>query len=197
MVGSDEKTNSTILNLMAGTAESGFYIIASANDPEKVNPSLIQPQRLSVLIHCGLQKVDARYEILKIHADKNSKGLEKPLFHSDEERDIILREVARLTDGFTPRYLGDITTVAKSFLIARVAAAEGRIVGLSEEDLGDHTFDISDWQQALNEVDAKYDSKKMIARDRWLADFVSKNTRSDVGFNSNHGITRKIFFWIH
>jgi hypothetical protein len=55
MVGEDEHTNSTLLNLMAGVQESGFYIMASTNYPEKINPSLIQPQRFSVLLHCGLQ----------------------------------------------------------------------------------------------------------------------------------------------
>lgn len=113
MVGSKIKvTNSTMLNLMAGVQESGFFIIASTNYPEKINQSLIQPQRFSVLIHCGLQDEKARYEILKIHANKESKNLKKPLFSSDEVRDLILREVAKHTNAFTPRYLANIATIA-------------------------------------------------------------------------------------
>lgn len=182
MVGEQEATNSTMLNLMAGVQESGFYIIASTNYPEKINSSLIQPQRFSVLIHCGLQDEAARYEILKIHADKESKQLKKPLFSSPEVRDIILHEVANYTKAFTPRYLSNIATIAKSFLIDRVAIERGKTIGLTEEDLEGHVFEVKDWERAFTEVAAKYDSKSVEQRDDELGKFVKKHSSMQTGF---------------
>jgi hypothetical protein len=175
MVGEDERTNSTILNLMAGVQESGFYVMASTNYPEKINPSLIQPQRFSVLIHCGVQNEQARYEILKIHADMESKRLGKPLFSSDEVRDIILQQVAAHTDYFTPRYMANIATIAKSHLIERVAKSKGRIIGLTEEDLEGFTFTVEDWEGAFAEVASKYDHQSVRKRDEELKKFVKKH----------------------
>lgn len=189
-----EVTNSTMLNLMAGVQESGFYIIASTNYPEKINPSLIQPQRFSVLIHCGLQNEQARYEILKIHASMESKRLGVPLFDSDEIRDIILREVASHTDSFTPRYLSNVATIAKSHLVARVALEKGKTIGLTEEDLAGHTFSIEDWEKAFAEVSAKYDSGGVKERDQVLGLFVKKHSLRGVGFTQETAEERRRIF---
>jgi len=193
MVGEHESTNSTMLNLMAGVQESGFYIIASTNYPEKINSSLIQPQRFSVLIHCGLQSEQARYEILKIHANSESKRLSVPLFSSEEVRDLILHEVASHTDGFTPRFLANIATIAKSHLIQRVAKTEGKTIGLTEDHLNGHLFTSDDWEQAFAEVDAKYDSKSVKQRDEELAGFVQKHSTQTVGFIPDGSVVRRVF----
>jgi hypothetical protein len=184
MVGEQEATNSTMLNLMAGVQESGFYIMASTNYPEKINPSLIQPQRFSVLLHCGLQNEQARYEILKIHSGMVSKKHGMPLFASEEIRDIILSEVARRTDAFTPRYLANIATIAKSHLVDRVAKAKGQIIGLTEEDLEGHTFEVEDWENAFREVHTKYDSQRVKQQDKELQKFVKKH-QAEYGFVAN------------
>lgn len=194
MVGADEVTNSTMLNLMAGVQESGFYIIASTNYPEKINNSLIQPQRFSVLIHCGLQNEQARYEILKIHADMESKRLRHPLFASEDIRDIILHEVARHAGNFTPRYLANIVTIAKSFLLERVAEEKGRLSELTEQDLTGHIFKVEDWEKAFAEVDAKYDSRGVADRDNELAKFVKKHSAQISGFASTESSdSRRVF----
>jgi len=182
MVTENEVTNSTMLNLMAGVQESGFHIIASTNYPEKINPSLIQPQRFSVLIHCGLQNEQARYEILKIHANMQSEKLDIPLFESEEVRDIVLKAVAYHTEGFTPRYLSNVATIAKSHLLARVAAATSKTIGLAESELRGHTFTVEDWDKALVEVSAKYDSKSVRDKDKEIAQFVKKHRMYQPGF---------------
>jgi SpoVK/Ycf46/Vps4 family AAA+-type ATPase len=182
MVGSDEVTHSTILNLMAGIKESGFHIIASTNNPEKIDPALIQPQRFGVLIYCGLQNVDARYEILKIHADMQSMKEGKPLFSSEEAREVILREVAKHTEYFTPRYIADIATIAKSHLIDRIAKNKGKRIGLTEDDLEGYTFTVEDWDKSFAEVDAKYDKEAIRKRDEELKEFVKKHTKDLMGY---------------
>ncbi len=193
MVEDDEDTNSTMLNLMAGVQESGFYIIAATNHPEKIHPSLIQPQRFSVLIHCGLQDEQARYEILKIHADMESKELGKLLFSSDEVRDIILHEVAAHTEYFTPRYMANIATIAKSHLIDRIAKAKGRIIGLTEEDLDGYVFDPEDWEKAYAEASSKYDGQSVRKRDEVLRKFVKKHTKQFKGFSTSETDRGRIF----
>ena len=175
MVGSDNATHSTMLNLMAGVRESGFNIIAATNYPEKIDPALLQPQRFGVLIHFPLQDERARTEILKIHANEESRQLGLPLFDQEGIRDVILGEVAKQTKGFTPRYLGEVVTVAKSNLVSRIVADKNRRVGLQEADLEGHTFTVEDWEQALAEVVSRYDKKGMEERDEQLKQFVKKH----------------------
>lgn len=177
-----QDTNSTLLNIMAGVQESGFYIIASTNYPEKINPALIQPQRFSVLIHCGLQNEKARLEILKMHADVESKELKKPLFVSVEIRDMILNYIAGSTENFTPRYLGKIVNSAKSHLIARVAESKETTVGLTEADLEGFMFEVGDWEKAYNEINSQYDRKGAKTRDNELRRFIRKHAGELMGF---------------
>lgn len=181
MVEEDRDTHSTMLNLMAGVKESGFYIIASTNRPEKIDPALLQPQRFGVLIYCGLQNEKARYEILKIHAAMESMRLGKPLFKSNEIRDIILKEVAFHTKDFTPRYIAHIVTVAKSLLIERIAGDKGNRIGLTEEDLEGYKFSLEDWKKAFAQVSSEYDREGIRKRDDQLREFVNKHKRGTVG----------------
>jgi SpoVK/Ycf46/Vps4 family AAA+-type ATPase len=185
--------HSTMLNLMAGVKESGFHIIASTNYPDKIHPSLIQPQRFSVLLYCGLQDEKARYEILKIHANKQSQKLGMPLFKSEEVRDIILQEIASLTKFFTPRYLANIATVAKSYLIDKVAKDKGRTINLTEEELAGYTFSVDDWEKAFAEVAAKSKIDKIKNHDEELRKFVTSQAKKGLGFVENVTGPRRIF----
>lgn len=192
MVEGDRDTHSTMLNLMAGVRESGFHIIASTNNPEKIDQALLQPQRFGILIYCGLQNEAARFEILKIHANMLSEG-EAPLFLSQEERDIILQEVAAHTEHFTPRYIADITTSAKAFLTERVAKSKGKTIGLKETDLEGFVFTLEDWEKAFIEVSSKYDRDSVKKRDEQLEKFVHKHSRGNLGFRMQEGQNGVIF----
>jgi SpoVK/Ycf46/Vps4 family AAA+-type ATPase len=167
---------------MAGVRESGFHIIASTNKPEKIDSALIQPQRFGILIHCGLQDEDARLEILKIHSGMTSVRAGHPLFRSEDEREIILKDVAAHTEAFTPRYLAAIANSAKSYLIERVSKEKGKRIGLTEEDLEGHVFTVEDWDKAIREISARYDKKNLKSRDQELKRFVDKHSRGPVGF---------------
>jgi ATP-dependent 26S proteasome regulatory subunit len=173
----DQAINSTILNLMAGVRESGFHIIASTNDPEKLTNQLLQPQRFSEIIYFGLQPEDVRLKILETHALKSSKELGKPLFSSDEDRNDILKAVAKITESFTPRYLGDICTQAKAFLLEREIKSKVKKTGLTEKDLS-MTFTIVDWQKAIDAVSRKYDKANVVKRDQALREFAKLHARS-------------------
>lgn len=186
MAQNETETHSTLLNLMAGVRDSGFYVIASTNDPEKIDPALLQPQRFGTIIHFGLQDLNARKEILNIHASSHSPNLDLPLFDSSEIREIILAELARLTGGFTPRYLAKIATVAKSHLMERIAQIKGQHIGLTDEDLKGHTFTVEDWERAYMDVSSKYDKKQVTDRDKALSEFVNRH-RKPIGFSARNG----------
>ncbi len=181
-IAGEDSPQSNFLNLMAGVKQQGFYIIASTNKPEVLHPSLLEPQRFGVLIYTGLQDEKARKAILDIHATPKTKRLAQPLFDSEKERDLILSEVARLTDGFTPRYLAQITTAAKANLASRVARETGSEVGLKEEDLQGHKFNAEDWEKALVEIYAQYDKRKIEKRDNEIRKFMDKAQSNEAGF---------------
>lgn len=182
-----EQGQSNFQNLMAGVRDRGFYILASTNEPEVMEQALLQPQRLAVLIHCGLHNKDARREIIKIHAPDKTKLKKHQLFESDEERDLIIDEIAENTNYFTPRYLAQIGTVAKSYLLDRVSYELGIVQGLTENDLreGDK-FNWLDWEKALSDVAKKYDAKGIKERDEFLRRFVEKVNSVEIGIHKRN-----------
>lgn len=193
MVTADKETHATILNLMAGVRDSGFYVIASTNEPEKIHPSLLQPQRFGILIYFGLQGEQARYAILNIHATPESRRLRKHLFVSDQAREIILSELVRLTEDFTPRYLYDIATEAKSNLLGRMAKDKDKAVGLTEDDLDGYYFTLEDWEKAYIIVSSRYDKDRIKDRDKRLREFVEHHHKGHLGFNTDGREEGKVF----
>lgn len=183
----DQQINSTLLNLMAGVRESGFYVLASTNYPEKLNSQLLQPQRFAHVIHFGLHDEEARYGILDVHATRVSRELDIPLFDGDQQRESILRVIAAHTESFTPRYLAEVCTEAKSFLLQRIARLAGARIGLTEQHLRDFRLDVEDWEKALMEVNKKYDKRATEQKDRELREFAEKYTRP-AGFHPNGGL---------
>lgn len=193
MVGEDEKTNSTMLNLMAGLKDSGFYLISSTNDPEKIPSNLRQPQRLGHPVHCPLQDEKARLEILKIHTDSESL-YNYPLFPSEEAREAVLGDVAKKTDGYTPRYLAQIANVAKSYYLERIVQGEGKPAGLTEKEMSKYRFSLDDWKNSFSFVSLRCDAGEMKDRDRHLASVVASMTKDNLGFgNGNKSELREVF----
>ncbi len=183
-------TKSTMLNLMAGVRDSGFYVIASTNNPEQIPSSLLQPGRFGIILYCGLQSPEARREILKIHANAETKRRRKDLFASDKVRDAILDMVVEHTNGFTPRFVAEIANVAKSNLFHRVALNRETVIGLSEDDLGPNDFFIpDDWNNAVAVVSATYNAKEVKAQDDEIRKFVSLHADS-MGYLAQTGKRR-------
>lgn len=177
----EDSINSSLLNLMAGVRESGFFVIASTNYPERLSPQLLQPQRFGNVIYFGLHSTEARSSMLRRHALRESRNLGRPLFPSDENREAIVRALAELTDGYTPRYLADIPKEARSFLLARLARIREVGFGLTEEDIDDTTT-VEDWERAFAEVDRKYDKQAVKKRDDELREFSERHYKSKAGF---------------
>lgn len=101
VAGNEDQSKTALINLLAGVRDSGFYIMASTNHPEKMPPALLQPQRLRPL-YFGLPTEEARYRVLDIHTPSLSRELQKPLFRCGEDREMFLRAIASCTEGFAP-----------------------------------------------------------------------------------------------
>jgi hypothetical protein len=170
----DDLVNSTLLNLMAGVRDLGFYVVASTNYPEKLSPQLLQPQRFAHIIHLGLPDEEARRGILDVHATRFSKELDKELFATNEQRESILRAIARTTSGATARVLADICTEAKTFFEERHIEKSGKPFGLTEQDISG-TFSVEDWQNGINEALKKYNRVEVEKRDEQLRKFAEKH----------------------
>lgn len=182
---SDTEINSTLLNLMAGVREQGFYVIASTNHPEKLNDQLIQPQRFAHVIYLGLHDLEARRGILDIHATRLSRELGKSLFTSEAEREAILDILAKNTEGVTPRFLAEVCNEAKTFYLRKMAESK-RAKGLNEEDIQEtDRFTVEDWLYGLEQALRKYDKKAVLDRDRELQRFVQKHSQGETGFAPN------------
>jgi SpoVK/Ycf46/Vps4 family AAA+-type ATPase len=195
MVQNEQSTHSTLLNLMAGIRENDFYIIASTNDPEKIDTALLQPQRFGVLIYCGLPNEDARREIINIHTNELSQKLGIPLFANPDMREVILDAVTRETKDFTPRYIAEIANVAKSHLLFRIAQEQGQTIGLTEEALQRFSFTPEDWREAFLQVSARYNKEEVRSRDTELEKFVSKCRRGLLGLPyPTDGIKSQVLF---
>lgn len=92
---------SKILNFLQGIREKGFYILASTNYPERIDVRLLEPGRLSKIVYAPLPDADERLGILKLLTT------DKP-FVSEEDRLRILSAMAKATNGWTGRYLGEV-----------------------------------------------------------------------------------------
>ncbi len=171
--------NSTLLNLMAGVREHGFYVIASTNHPESLSDQLLQPERFASLIYFGLHDQKSRKGILNIHATAHTLEYGKKLFSSDEQRDLILEALSsdEATQSFTPRFLAEICTQAKTILLQRISRKANQKVGLTELDLQE-TFTLDDWAQALEIVSREYDKKKIQDWDNKIQEFILKQKKS-------------------
>lgn len=178
-----EGTYSTLLNLMAGVQESGFYMIASTNEPEEIPEALLQPQRFGVRIYCGPQQEGARYEILRMHANTASSELGIPIFDSEDQRRAVLMAIAEHTEYFPPRYLAAIVNAAKAHLLYRVAMQKGQHVGLTEADLRGLTLSMEDFRHGYEYVSTICDVGAMRARDAELKRFVQGAQPGRIGFS--------------
>lgn len=177
--------NTTLLNLMAGVREHGFYVIASTNHPEVLSPQLLQPERFSTIVYFGLHDQQSRRGILDIHATSESREMGKELFSPAELRELLLDALSadESTQSFTPRFLAEICTQAKTILLERVSKQRGQKVGLSELDLED-TFSPEDWAQALDIVSKSYNKGEIEKWDDGIKEFMKKHRRA-IGLTPN------------
>jgi len=91
--GSDEREqtlNQLLVQMDGFEANEGIIVLAATNRADILDPALLRPGRFDRRVYINIPDVKGREEILKVHA----KG--KPL-----GQDVNLRNIARITSGFT------------------------------------------------------------------------------------------------
>ncbi len=106
---------SKFLNLMQGIRQKGLLIFASSNYPERLDPRLLEPGRLSKLLHVPLPNTANRYGVLMVY-------LEPLPFRSDLEREEICKKLADRTKGWTQRFLWELAQEAARFCAMRTTS---------------------------------------------------------------------------
>ena len=103
-----EQTLNQLLVEMDGFASNeGVIVLAATNRQDILDPALLRPGRFDRQIYVGLPDIKGREEILRVHAK------DKPL-----AEDVILRDVAKATSGFTGADLENLLNEA-ALLAAR------------------------------------------------------------------------------
>lgn len=106
-----EQTLNQLLVEMDGFASNeGVIVLAATNRQDILDPALLRPGRFDRQIYVGLPDIKGREDILKVHARQ------KPL-----AEDVVLKDVARATSGFTGADLENLLNEA-----ALLAAREDR-----------------------------------------------------------------------
>ncbi|PIR59062.1 MAG: hypothetical protein COU69_01585 [Candidatus Pacebacteria bacterium CG10_big_fil_rev_8_21_14_0_10_56_10] len=196
LANSDNEASNLLLNELAGIHNSGYRVLWTTNHLEKINPQLLEPERLGGgLVFCGLPTAAARKLILDQHLVVASRTKELPLFNqvtiggtsisSSEARDKLLQALAELTEGFTPRFLKDIVVEAIGNFMLRISLEKCRLDGLTELDLEGQGFNVGDWDEALQKVRRSYDVESRIREDERLRKLTlpgSGGSRSKLGF---------------
>ena len=86
-----EQTLNQLLVEMDGFATNeGVIVLAATNRQDILDPALLRPGRFDRQVYVGLPDIRGREEILRVHARQ------KPL-----AEDVVLKDVARATSGFT------------------------------------------------------------------------------------------------
>ncbi|MCU0313131.1 MAG: ATP-dependent zinc metalloprotease FtsH, partial [Solirubrobacteraceae bacterium] len=106
-----EQTLNQILVEMDGFGgDAGIVVMGATNRPDILDPALLRPGRFDRQVTVDVPDVHGRYEILSLH------GKGKPL-----DRDADLREIAKLTPGFSGAELANVINEA-----ALLTVREGR-----------------------------------------------------------------------
>lgn len=128
----DQTLNQLLVEMDGFNPNSGVLVVAATNRPELLDPALLRPGRFDRHIHVELPDVNARYEILKIHAAN------KPL-----AKDTDLKKVAEMTIMMSGADLRNIMNEASIY------AARSNHKGITMKDI----------ERAINKVIAGEEKK--------------------------------------
>lgn len=167
----DSAIISKLLNLFQGVREKGFYIIASTNHPERIDPRLLEPGRLSKIVHVPIPNRAERVGILELHL----RGMP---FADEPDKQRVIQMLADETDGWTGRYLRAL--VLEAGRVRGLALVNGNLL----EPVGEPTepMQFTDFERAKELILAGVDMGKFRKEDERIQEFISRKTHG-MGFN--------------
>lgn len=156
-----------LLNILQGVKEKGFYVLASTNHPDRIDSRMLEPGRLSKIVHISLPDFQSRVGILEIHMQ----GL------NVKNKDAVIKYCAKETENWTGRYLEEICKEA-----GRICSLEilgGKIASQEQLDVRPLTQD--HFTQAIKLIRKGVNFKKFEDWDREIQAFISQ-TGLKIGF---------------
>ncbi|OLS19391.1 MAG: VCP-like ATPase [Candidatus Heimdallarchaeota archaeon LC_3] len=141
-----ERVVSQILAEMDGLQSlKDVFVIGATNRPELVDPALLRPGRLGILIHIPLPNVKTRELILRIHTR------DKPL-----DSEIVLADSAEKMANFTGADIEEVTNRAATLGIKqKITEAGGEksfIEMIKSKDFRNFKINLSHFEDALLEI---------------------------------------------
>jgi hypothetical protein len=185
------QTESALRNQMAGVSNGGIYIIASTNEPDRIDEGLMEPGRFGIVLHVGIPE-GAERRLLDSYVNLFDEDIDA-FFHSAEEREITLDALARKVAQWPPRRIEHVATVAKNLLLGKIIEQQGRTHGLTSADVSGHYYTTEDWQEAFDRVSASFDSTEIRNRNKNILNFVEKRHRKQIGLDVQQEKERTIF----
>ena len=164
-----EEVVSKCLTLLQGIRQKGFYVLASTNYPEKVDMRLLEPGRLSKVIHVTLPDRSDRLGVLRNH-------LALLPFAGESERNKVAETMAEKTEGWTQRYLWELCVEAARFC-GLALTESGETAGTSDCPITEAHF-----KQAHSELLKSINIKEIREWDNRIAQFVS-NMGREIGLH--------------
>jgi len=108
---------SKFLNMMQGIRQKGLLVLASTNHPSRIDQRLLEPGRLSKILHVRLPTVDERFGILLAY-------LQHLPFASVEERTYVAKTLAKRTEHWSHRFLWELSQEASRYCIMEMNEGE-------------------------------------------------------------------------
>lgn len=167
----DEEMVARFLNLLQGVREKGFYLLASTNRPEKIDERLLEPGRLSSIIHVPLPNFQDRLGVLENHA------ISLP-FEIGNAKESILRKIANQTEGWTQRYLHQLCQEASRQCI--LSGVGGNIQKSVEENSVFRLVE-THFENAFKVLSSAINLKKLSEENETIKAFVLKQEKA-LGF---------------
>lgn len=121
----EQTLNQLLVEMDGFNPNEEVIIMAATNRPDILDPALLRPGRFDHKITVGLPDINGREAILKVHARN------KPL-----AKDIVLKEIAQITPGFTGADLANLLNEAA------LNAAKRNATEILYEDISEAVFTV-------------------------------------------------------
>lgn len=160
-------------DLLQGVRQKGILLIASTNRPYEIDLRLLEPGRLSKVIHVPLPDAEERRGILDLH-------LENAPFASNEAKNKIIGQMAQETDGWTGRYLKELSLEA-----GRLCLLEALGNDISKNVSGAlpaKPLELFHFQHAKEIILSSVNMREFQRQDKQIQEFIAR-TGGNLGFS--------------
>lgn len=148
---SDRVVNQLLTEMDGMNAKKNVFVIGATNRPDQIDPALLRPGRLDQLIYVPLPDEVARLSILQAQ-----------LRNTPLEPSLDLREIAKITNGFSGADLSYIVQRAAKFAIKDSIEAQIRRVKTEAQEGGD--VEMTDKPKTEEEEEEEEDPVPFITR---------------------------------